>query len=77
MSCSTTTINTVPSVTLRAECERRAVCPECGIVVDLAPLKPWRFSERLEFYECVVCSIGSTREAWEKNLVTVKRSSPT
>lgn len=69
---TTTNNNTVPSVTLRAECERRAVCPECAIVVDLAPLKPWRFNEHLEFYECPVCSIGSTRAAWEKNLVSVK-----
>ena len=75
----TTTVNTVPSVTLAADCdrhpratERRAVCPECAIVVDLAKVAPLRISH-LEFYECPVCSIGSLRAAWEQNLVTVKK----
>jgi hypothetical protein len=75
----TTTLNAVPSVTLAADCdrhprptERRAVCPECAIVVNLARISPLRISH-LEFYECPVCSIGSLRAAWEKNLVKAKR----
>jgi hypothetical protein len=75
----TTTVNAVPSVTLAADCdrhprptERRAACPECAIVVDLAKITPLRISH-LEFYECPVCSIGSLRAAWSQNLVTVKK----
>jgi hypothetical protein len=82
----TTTTNTVPSLTLAADCdrhprpnERRAVCPECAIVVDLAKITPLRISllSHLEFYECPVCCIGSLRAVWDNNLVTVKRSSST
>jgi Zn finger protein HypA/HybF involved in hydrogenase expression len=76
----TTTVNAVPSVTLAADCdrhprptERRAACPECAIVVDLAKITPLRISH-LEFYECPVCSIGSLRVAWSQNLVTVKKA---
>lgn len=79
MSPTTTTVNTVPSVTLAADCdrhprptERRAVCPECAIVVDLAKITPLRISH-LEFYECPVCCIGSLCAAWDQNLVTVKK----
>ena len=75
----TTTTNTVPSLTLAADCdrhprptERRAVCPECAIVVDLAKITPLRISH-LEFYECPVCCIGSLRAVWDNNLVTVKK----
>jgi hypothetical protein len=75
----TTTVNTVPSLTLAADCdrhpratERRASCPECAIVVNLAKITPLRISH-LEFYECPVCSMGSLRSAWAQNLVTVKK----
>ena len=76
---STTTINQVPSVTLATDCDlhprptaRCAVCPECAAVVPLYKLTPMRISH-LEFNECPECSIGSLHEAWEKNIVSVKK----
>ena len=76
---STTTINQVPSLTLRADCDRhprptvsRAVCPECSEVVALRKL-PLLHVAHLEFHECPACSIGSLRSEWVKNLVSVKK----
>ena len=75
----TTTVNKVLSVWLEVDCDRPspstprcAVCPECAFVVPLYRLTPLRISH-LEFHECPACSIGSLHEAWEKNIVSVKK----
>jgi len=78
---ATTTVNQVPSVWHTAECDEfppppvrklaRARCPDCAAVITLDPCKLLRVAN-YECYECPLCSIGSLRAAWEKNIVSVK-----
>jgi len=71
MSCTTTTTNTVPSVTLTHELappgpdQWTYVCPDCFADIDGRELRAVNVFPYNRFYECPACAIGSLRSAWD------------
>jgi len=71
MSATTTTTNTVPSVTLSNDLAPPSlgactyVCPDCFAEIDGRELRAVNLFMLNAFYECPACAIGSLRSAWD------------